>query len=112
MKAKELIEILSQAPDAEVGYEHLKITNAWVDSDQYIELDGQTARSEYENCKSGVFVVLTEYVDNKPEVNGLYRTREGAEKMKAWLLKCPSKEDNGYGTIKKVVIRNMFILDR
>lgn len=111
MKAKELIEILSQAPEAEVGYEHLKITNAWVDSDKYIELDGQTARSNYENQLSGVFVVLTEYEDNEPEINGIYTTRERANKMKDWLLKCPTKEENGYGTIKNVVIRNMFILD-
>lgn len=111
MKAKELIEIFNQAPDAEVGYEHLKITNAWVDSDKYIELDGQTARSNYQNQHSGVFVVFTEYADNEPEINGIYMSRERAEKMRNWLLKCPTKEENGYGTIKNVIVRNMFILD-
>lgn len=109
MKAKELIEIFKTAPEAEVGYEHLKITNAWKDSDEYIELDGQTARSNYLNNKSGVFVVVTEYENASPEVNGLYLTREKAEKMKSWLEKCPTKELNGYGDIKHVEIRNMFI---
>lgn len=111
MKAKELIEILSQAPEAEVGYEHLKITNAWVDSDKYIELDGQTARANYENQQSGVFVVLTEYMDAEPEVNAVCRTREKAESFKGWLEKYRNLEDNGYGMIKRVSIRNMFILD-
>ena len=110
MKAKELIEIFKQAPEAEVGYEHLAIHNAWVDSDDYIELDGQTERSKYENQKSGVFVVLTEYEDNVPEVNGIYTTLCRAEKMKSWLEKCPTKEENGYGNIKRVIVRNMFIL--
>ena len=111
MKAKELIELFSQAPEAEVGYEHLKITNAWIDSENYIELDGQTAKVNYVNSRSGVFVVLTEYEDATPEVNGVYLTRENAEKTKAWLEKCPSKEENGYGNIKKVYIRNMFLND-
>jgi hypothetical protein len=110
MKAKELIEILKQAPEAEVGYEHLTIHNAWVDSKDYIELDGQTERSKYENQKSGVFIVFTEYEDNAPEINGIYYERKKAEKMKSWLEKCPTKEENGYGNIKRVTIRNMFIL--
>ena len=111
MKAKELIKILETAPEAEVGYEHLKITNAWKDSDKYIELDGQTTKVNYQNNKSGVFVVLTEYEDAAPEVNGVCRTRERAEKMKAWLDKYPTKDLNDYGNIKKVSILNMFILD-
>ena len=111
MKAKELIEIFQATPEAEVGYEHLKITNAWKDSDEYIELDGQTARVNYENREAGVFVVFTEYEDAAPEVNGIYKTRERAEKMLAWLNKCPTKDLNGYGNIKKVSIHNMFILD-
>lgn len=112
MKAKELIEVLKQAPEAEVGYEHLVIHNAWVDSEDYIELDGQAERSKYENRKSGVFVVLTEYEDNAPEVNGIYTTLYKAQNMKSWLEKYSKKvEDNGYGNIKKVSIQNMFILD-
>ena len=111
MKAKELIEILKTAPEAEVGYEHLKITNAWKDSDEYIELDGQTAKENYRNSASGVFVVLTEYEDAPPEVNGIYLTRARAEKMYNWLNKCPEKELNGYGNLKKVEILNMFVLD-
>lgn len=111
MKSKELIEILKEAPDAEVGYEHLKITNAWVDSDNYIELDGQTAKSNYVNNKTGVFVVYIEYEDASPEVNGVYLNRAKAEKMKIWLEKYPKKKENGYGNIKKVEIKNMFILD-
>ena len=110
MKAKELIEILKQAPEAEVGYEHLKITNAWIDSDQYIELDGQTARSEYQNRTSGVFAVLTEYEGATPEINGIYTSLERANKMKEWLLKCSTKEENGYADIKCVFIRNMFLM--
>ena len=110
MKAKELIEILSQAPEAEVGYEHLKITNAWIDSDQYIELDGQTARVNYVNQSSGIFVVFTEYEDEEPEVNAVCRTREIAEKFKGWIEKYPNREDNGHGTVKGVTIKNMFIL--
>ena len=110
MKAKELIELLSQAPEAEVGYEHLKITNAWIESDKYIELDGQIAKAEYENQTSGVFVVLTEYVDMPAEVNAVYPTREKAEKMRDWLLKCPTKDLNGHGDIKSINIQNMFIL--
>ena len=111
MKAKELIELFQTAPEAEVGFEHIKITNAWKDSDEYIELDGQTARVNYQNRKSGVFVVMTEYEDAAPEVNGIYNTRERAEKMRSWLNKCPTKDLNGYGNIKKVTIHNMFILD-
>ena len=57
-----------------------------------------------------MFVVLTEYEDNAPEVNGIYTTLCKAQKMKSWLEKCGRKEDNGYGDIKKVSIRNMFIL--
>ena len=110
MKAKELIEILSQAPEAEVGYEHLKITNAWVDSEEYIELDGQVAKSGYQNRKSGVFAVLTEYEDATPDINGIYTSYERAEKMKEWLLKFKTKEENCYGTIKNVFIRNMFLI--
>ena len=111
MKAKELIEILQTAPEAEVGFEHIKITNAWKDSDQYIELDGQTARVNYTNRNSGVFVVLTQYENEEPEINGVYLTRERAEKMKAWLEKNPGMEENGHDDIIKVIIRNMFILD-
>ena len=111
MKAKELIEIFKTAPDAEVGYEHLRINNAWRDSDEYIELDGHTARVNYENMKSGVFVVFTEYDDAEAEVNGIYRTSERANKMKAWLEKCRKKEDNGHADIKRVTVHNMFILD-
>ena len=110
MKAKELIEIFSQAPEAEVGYEHLKITNAWVDSDEYIELDGQLARSEYQNQTSGVFAVFTEYDGAAPEINGIYTSFERAKKMKDWLLKCPTKAENGYADIKNVYIRNMFLI--
>lgn len=110
MKAKELIEIFSQAPEAEVGYEHLKITNAWVDSDKYIELDGQTAKSEYQNQVSGVFAVLTEYDGASPEINGIYTTLERAKQMKEWLLKCPTKAENGYANIKNVFIFNMFLM--
>lgn len=110
MKAKELIEILSQAPEAEVGYEHLIITNAWVDSDQYIELDGQSAKSEYQNRTSGVFAVITEYDGAIPEINGIYTTFEKAKKTKDWLLKYSTKEENGYADIKNVFIRNMFLV--
>ena len=111
MKANELIEVLQTAQEAEVGFEHIKITNAWVDSPEYIELDGQTARVNYLNNQSGIFIVQTEYVDMPPEVNAVYLTRERAEKFKSWLEKCNTKELNGYGDIKKVTIHNMFIND-
>lgn len=111
MKAKELIEILKQAPEAEVGYEHLAIHNAWVDSKDYIELDGGTEKSNYKNQNSGVFVVFTEYEDAEPEVNGIYTSLNRAQKMKTWLEKYKTKEENGYGNIKSVSLKNMFILD-
>lgn len=111
MKAKELIEILQTAPEAEVGFEHIKITNAWKDSDEYVELDGQTAMVNYENKKSGVFVVITEYENASPEVSGIYLTRKNAEKLRDWLEKYPTADLNGYGNIKRVHIDNMFIYD-
>lgn len=109
MKAKELIELFSQAPEAEVGYEHLKITNAWLDSDKYIELDGQTARVNYTNNTSGVFVVLIEYEDAAPEVYAVYLTREKAEKLKKWFEECKNMGEEPYAHIKRVTVKNVFI---
>ena len=96
---------------AEVGYEHLTIHNAWVDSKDYIELDGGTEKSNYKNQNSGVFVVFTEYENAEPEVNGIFTSLNRAQKMKTWLEKYKTKEENGYGNIKSVSLKNMFILD-
>lgn len=111
MKAKELIEVLKQAPEAEVGYEHLVIHNAWVDSEDYIELDGGMEKTNYKNQNSGVFVVFTEYENAEPEVNGIYASLNRAQKAKTWLEKYKTKEENGYGDIKSVSLKNMFILN-
>lgn len=111
MKSKELIEVLRQAPEAEVGYNgHLKITNARVDSNDYVELDGQTARSDCEERANGVFVVSTEYENGKFEVNAVFSARERAEKLKEDIEKHSEETDNGYGNIKAVKINNMFVL--
>ena len=129
MKNKELIEILSKLnSDAEVGYECQSIARAHADiSGEYIDLSGERRIEKEKIGDTGVFIVLSKYhqkagvwaVDDEgkmartteesdgTEINAVYSTREQAEKMGKWLIKCGEIDGRIY---TEYTIENFLIL--
>lgn len=101
MKAKELIEIFKQAPEAEVGYEHIYISYCEVDSPDYIELGGYGKKIEYENQKTGVFVLSLIRDTGEREICCVCHSAEQAERYGKWAVKV-SDEEGDFDGVKYV----------
>lgn len=102
MKNKELAKILSTMnPEAEVGYECQTIARAYPDiSGEYIDLSGERRVDKEKIGSTGVFILVTEYVERKKdpmsfkfcyghgtEINAVFSNKKDAEKMGKWLIK-------------------------
>lgn len=114
MKNKELIEhLLKMNPEAEVGFEYMKVTTVTIDeNNEYIDLGGNGAVVDKNTIKStGVFVLnmVCFNIDTNneyKEVSGVFSKRDRATKMGEFLISASKVEPFLNDKDEKIIYKN------
>ena len=114
MKNKELIEhLLKMNPEAEVGFEYMKVTTVTVDdNNEYIDLGGDGTVVDKNTIKStGIFVLnmVCFNIDTNneyKEVSGVFSKRDRAAKMGEFLISASKVEPFLNDKDEKIIYKN------
>jgi hypothetical protein len=114
MKNSKLINTLSKLnPDAEVGFEYMKVTTVTVDdNNEYIDLGGDGAVVDKNTIKStGIFVLnmVCFNIDTNneyKEVSGVFSKRDRATKMGEFLISASKVEPFLNDKNEKIIYKN------